>query len=108
MISRFQTLDSDTLQISLSSNILSAIPGILDWVWKIGRGLINQYSKKGMYEVLDFQTKLTILDPQGKTATLTKNMKKYDFFRIMLSLIKTRHGVMERYFKITNVLRAYR
>jgi hypothetical protein len=70
-----QDLSSFAASGSSSNNSFTAIPGILDWVWKIGRGLINQYSKKGMYEVLDFQTKLTIQDAKGRKATLTKYEK---------------------------------
>jgi hypothetical protein len=39
------------------------------------RKIVKIFSKKGMYEVLDFQTKLTLHDPEGKRATLTKYEK---------------------------------
>jgi len=52
-----------------------ALPGLLTWFWKLLRNISKKYSKKGMYEVLDFQTKLTIHDPRGKSATLIKYEK---------------------------------
>ena len=54
---------------------MMALPGLLTWLWKMIRDITKKYSKKGMYEVLDFQTKLTIHDPKGKSANLTKYEK---------------------------------
>jgi len=72
LITDFASIGASDL---LSNNNLAGITGVLNWVWKIGNGLIRKYSKKGTYEVLDFQTKLTIHDAQGKKATLTKYEK---------------------------------
>jgi hypothetical protein len=54
---------------------MMALPGLLTWFWKLIRDITKKYSKKGIYEVLDFQTQLTIHDSKGKSATLTKYEK---------------------------------
>ena len=54
---------------------ISALPGLLTWIWKLLWKIIRKYSKQGMYEVLDYETKLTIHDPKGKSAILAKYEK---------------------------------
>jgi hypothetical protein len=43
-----------------------ALPELITWIWNLFRKIVKIFSKKGMYEVLDFQTKLTLHDPEGE------------------------------------------
>jgi len=95
---------------SLSSsfgNSTTVLLGILDWIWKICRGFILKYSKKGMYEVLDFQTKLTIHDPKGKNATLTK-YEKVRFLQDNIIAYQDQAWGMEKFYRITNARPVFR
>jgi len=58
----------------ISSTSLSWF-GILGDLWKIGRKLMRGLSSEGMYEVLDYESTLEILDEKGKQATFRKHMK---------------------------------
>jgi hypothetical protein len=66
------TIQEEIPLSSLFGTSMMALQGLLTWFWKLIRSITKRYSKKGMYEVLDFQTKLTIHDPKGRRATLTK------------------------------------
>jgi len=48
---------------------------ILGDLWKIGSKLMRGLSNEGMYEVLDYESTLEILDEKGKQATFRKHMK---------------------------------
>jgi hypothetical protein len=52
--------------------VLTSFSGV---IWKLWKMFVARYSKKGMYEVIDFQTRLIIHDPKGKSASLTKYEK---------------------------------
>ena len=54
---------------------LTALQELIIWICKLVQEAIRKYSKRGMYEVLDFQTTLVIHDPRGRSATLTKYEK---------------------------------
>jgi hypothetical protein len=69
------TIQEESSLSSPFGTIMMALPGLLNWFWKLIREITKKYSRRGMYEVLDFQTKLTIHDPKGKNATLTKYEK---------------------------------
>jgi hypothetical protein len=57
---------------SALGNITWAFMGVGGGLWKICKGIAVRYAKKGMYEVLDYQTILTIHDDKGKNASLAK------------------------------------
>lgn len=52
-----------------------------DWVallglaWRIGRQIISRKAHEGMYEVLDYESRLELLDPGGQLAILTKHQQ---------------------------------
>jgi hypothetical protein len=48
---------------------------VLGDLWKIGRKLMRGLASEGMYEVLDYESTLEILDKKGKEATFRKHMK---------------------------------
>jgi hypothetical protein len=69
------TIQEETSLSSPFGTSVMALPELITWIWKLFREIIRKYSKRGMYEVLEFQTKLTIHDPKGKSATLAKYEK---------------------------------
>jgi hypothetical protein len=69
------TIQEETSLSSPFETSVMALLGLLTWFWKLIRDIAKKYSKKGIYEVLDYQTKLTIHDPKGKSATLIKYEK---------------------------------
>ena len=48
---------------------------ILGEIWKIGRKLMQGMASEGMYEVLDYESTLELLDDKGKKAAFKKKMK---------------------------------
>jgi hypothetical protein len=48
---------------------------ILGEVWKMGRKLMRGLSNEGMYDVLDYESTLELLDDKGKKADFSKKMK---------------------------------
>jgi hypothetical protein len=69
------SVQQDSCLGSTFGNSAIALPDLISWILNLLRKIISKYSKRGMYEVLDYQTKLTIHDPKGKNATLTKYEK---------------------------------
>jgi hypothetical protein len=67
-------LEEPSVSSQFGTNMM-ALPGLLTCLWKLIREIIRKNSKRGMHEVLDYQTKLTIQDAKGKSATLTKYEK---------------------------------
>lgn len=43
--------------------------------WQLGKGIIVNRSHTGLYEVLNYESTLTIHDPQGKRATFSKTKR---------------------------------
>lgn len=43
--------------------------------WKIGRKLMRGFANEGMYEVLDYESTLELLDKEGKKANYRKRLK---------------------------------
>jgi len=58
----------------ISSTSLSWFEIIGD-LWKIGRKVMRGLASEGMYEVLDYESTLEILDEKGKQAAFRKHMK---------------------------------
>ena len=64
-----------------SSNLITAFLFDLPWIeilgssWRLARKAIRGLSQEGMYEVLDYQSTLELLDVQGKKAHFTKRKK---------------------------------
>ena len=50
-------------------------PEILGELWKFGRKVMRGLANEGMYEVLDYETTLELLDRKGKQASLEKREK---------------------------------
>jgi hypothetical protein len=48
---------------------------ILGEFWKFGRKLMRGLANEGLYEVLDYESTLELLDSKGKKATFKKKMK---------------------------------
>jgi len=48
---------------------------IIGKAWKICRMLLRGFASEGMYEVLDYESTLELLDSKGKKATFIKKMK---------------------------------
>jgi hypothetical protein len=48
---------------------------ILGEIWRIGRKLMRGLASEGMYEVLDYESTLELLDDKGKKATFSKKLK---------------------------------
>jgi hypothetical protein len=48
---------------------------ILGEIWKIGRKLMRGLASEGMYEVIDYESTLELLDAKGKKAAFKKTMK---------------------------------
>ena len=48
---------------------------ILGEIWKIGRKLMQGMASEGMYEVLDYESTLELLDNKGKEAIFNKKVK---------------------------------
>lgn len=44
-------------------------------IWNVGRKIVRGLAKEGMYQVLEYETTLELLDPQGKNATVKKRQK---------------------------------
>ena len=44
-------------------------------LWKLGRKIARGLANEGMYEVLDYETTLELLDRQGKNAIVNKRQK---------------------------------
>ena len=47
----------------------------IDQLWKIGRKIIQGLANQGMYEVLEYESTLELLDDKGKRASFQKRMK---------------------------------
>jgi len=45
---------------------------ILIWLWRLGRRILSLKVHEGMYEVLDYEAQLELLDSKGETAVLHK------------------------------------
>lgn len=50
-------------------------PEIVGKLWKVSRKIMRGLSNEGMYEVLDYETTLELLDSKGREATLRKREK---------------------------------
>lgn len=67
--------------ITNSIILKDSIGSSLSWLefigdlWKIGKKVIRGLSNEGMYEVLDYETTLELLDPKGHKASFTKREK---------------------------------
>jgi hypothetical protein len=48
---------------------------VLGEVWKMGRKLMRGLASEGIYEVLDYESTLELLDDKGKKASFKKKMK---------------------------------
>lgn len=48
---------------------------IIGEVWKIGRKLMRGLATEGIYEVLDYECRLKLIDKEGKNATIQKREK---------------------------------
>jgi len=67
---------------AIPSSIKSLVTGLgLPWfeivgeVWKVGRKLMRGLASEGVYEVLDYESTIELLDEKGKKATFDKQMK---------------------------------
>lgn len=56
---------------SALSSLLSLFEA-LGGLWKFGKKISRGFSNEGVYEIIDYETTLTLHDPKGKKATLRK------------------------------------
>jgi len=74
---------SDNKREGWSSNVTSFIISLLGlpWVeifaeaWKLGRKILRGLAGEGMYEVLEYESTLELIDNKGKIAVFTKRKK---------------------------------
>ena len=69
--------DKKTSAVSNWVSILLGLPWyeIAGEVWKIGRKIMRGLASEGMYELLDYESTLELLDKEGKRAHYKKRMK---------------------------------
>jgi len=74
-------MGENSQSIGKSLVINGSISSSLSWLeligdlWKIGKKVIRGLSNEGMYEVLDYETTLELLDTKGHKASFTKREK---------------------------------
>ena len=50
-------------------------PEIVGELWKYGRKVMRGFSNEGMYEVLEYESTLELIDQEGKKVTFKKGVK---------------------------------
>jgi hypothetical protein len=69
--------DRSAKQFSRWISVLSGLPWveILADAWKLGRRFLKRISSEGMYEVLEYESRLELCAPDGKLARLRKRKR---------------------------------